>query len=211
MSNKLIDLTGQKFGRLTAVKFDNSIKRKHFWLFKCDCGNFKVINKFSATKGLTKSCGCILKDNPSAKKHGMKNTSFYVKFGLILSRCNNEHNNRYKNYGFRGIKCLWKTFEEFKDDMYESYLKHVEEFGEKNTTIDRIDNDGNYCKENCKWSTKKEQYKNRTDSHLITYNNITMCLSDWAREVDIPIYTLFSRINLYKWSIEKALTTPVKI
>lgn len=76
-------------------------------------------------------------------------------------RCKYKSNASYKNYGWRWIVCEWKTFEEFKDDMYESYLEHVKKFWEKQTTIDRIDANWNYCKDNCRWATYSEQNRNK--------------------------------------------------
>ena len=106
----------------------------------------------------------------SGKKHpnyqhgfnSRKNVScFYICWRCILARCNNKNNKAYKHYGGRGIKCEWKTFIEFRDDIYESYKEHLELFGKKNTTIDRIDVDGNYCKSNCRWATLLQQRNNR--------------------------------------------------
>ncbi len=79
----------------------------------------------------------------------------------MFQRCENKKNPRYKNYGGRGIKVLWNSFKEFKNDMYESFLEHEKLHGGRNTQIDRINNNGDYCKENCRWATLKEQYKTR--------------------------------------------------
>ena len=98
------------------------------------------------------------------KKHEFYRTRFYKIWESIKYRCNNPNHKRYKDYGGRGITCdCWDEFISFKEDMYESYLEHIEGFGEKQTTIDRINNDLSYSKENCKWSTYKEQRNNQRD------------------------------------------------
>jgi hypothetical protein len=100
-------------------------------------------------------------------KHGMFGTRFYGIFYKAKWRCQKTHP-ACKYYYNKGIMFLWKSFTEFKDDMYKSYLEHIKEYGEKQTQIDRIDSNKHYCKENCRWATLKEQNKNRNLTH--TYN-----------------------------------------
>lgn len=145
--------------------------------------------------------------NKFARIHGMDGTHFYRVFGRIRERCNSPKKDSYEHYGGRGIKVLWNSFQEFKDDMYESYLAHIEKYGRKNTQIDRIDFDGHYCKENCQWSTIKEQAGNRRNNTFITFKGKTQILEDWSRETGISRYALSYRISKANWPLEKALTT----
>ena len=142
-------------------------------------------------------------------QHKMDGTRFYAVFTNSQTRCNNTRTFNYPFYGGRGIKCLWKSFEEFRDDMYESYKLHSKKFGEKNTTLDRIDNNGNYCKENCRWASRQLQARNTRNNHLITFRNETHCIAEWAEIVGINPKTLYNRLNTCKWSEEKALTKSI--
>lgn len=217
------NLTNQKFGYLIVIK---PIKknRKYYWLCQCNCGNNKIIQGTALTSNKTKSCGCFRKKTTSIQgkkniKHGHssnnKKTIFYKKWVGIKSRCLNEKVQDYYRYGGRGIKVCdsWLEFKNFRDDMYKSYLKHVKEFGEKDTTIERINNNGNYCKENCKWITWKEQYENKSNLRFITYKNKKQTLAKWSKELELNATTISDRLKA-GWGIEDALfqrVSPLKL
>lgn len=138
----------------------------------------------------------------------MTNTRFYKTYESLKARCENKNNNRYYKYGARGIKCTWDNFTEFRDDMYVSYLSHVEKYGEKDTTIDRIDNNGNYEKANCRWATRSEQIRNRDyNQRFITFRGKTKRLCEWCEELGVNNKVVWARIFTYGWSVERALTT----
>lgn len=144
-------------------------------------------------------------------KHGMKNTRFYHIWESMKNRCKNKTSQNFKRYGGRGISYAkdWEGFQKFKDDMYESYLIHSNEFTEKNTTIDRIDNNKGYSKENCRWATRSEQLYNNSRTHYITINGVTKCITEWANLYNIKAKTVGQRINKYNWNPIVAVTTPV--
>jgi len=134
-------------------------------------------------------------------KHGMNATKPYYIWGSMKGRCYNKNNQRYKNYGARGIRVCdrWKnSFINFWEDMKDGYREGL--------TIDRIDNNGNYCKENCRWSTPTEQNRNKTNTIFIEYKGVKKRLTQWAKELGINENTLRSRY-LYNWDVKKMLST----
>lgn len=156
----IIDLTGNKFGRWTVIKYVGMMK----WVCKCDCGNMRVVKSSSFKNGNSKSCGCLRKDSVVGRFtiHGQsslngKKTLTYNTWVGMKQRCNYSKHVGYKNYGGRGIKVCkrWDKFENFYKDMGKR---------PKGTSIDRIDNDRGYTPKNCKWSTKKEQSLNKSNS-----------------------------------------------
>ncbi len=189
MRKKILIKGGERFGKLTIIKeiepyiSPSGKTRKRRVLCQCDCGNKTKVIYDNLKYGRTKSCGHLIKKH----KHGMTKTAFYKVWQNIRQRCNDKNTIYYKNYGERGIKNEWKSFEEFKKDMYKSYVKHYKKYG-NNTTIDRINNNGNYCKENCRWATWEEQNNNRRINIPITYQNTTLNLQQWARKMNMSFY-----------------------
>jgi len=140
--------------------------------------------------------------------HRESKTPFYRKYLHIRSRCIFTWDKDYRNYGARGIKFEWTSYQDFKKDMYESYVKHVEKHGKKNTTIDRINVNGNYCKQNCRWATVKQQINNTRFNRIILYKNKKDTLSNWAGKYNLLPETLSYRLNR-GLNIETALTMKV--
>ena len=203
------DCIGKKFGRLTIVsEYWDRDRKTTYCKTICDCGNKHIAQKGHLKSGNVKSCGCLVVDVNrkllNNLKHNMVYTRQYSAWEHIKQRCNNKKCRSYKNYGGRGITYdpKWETFEGFWEDMKDGY--------KDNLTIDRIDNDGNYCKENCRWITHKQQQRNKTDNHFITINGENRTVSEWEEKMGFNRNTIYSRINLCGWSEEKAVTTPLK-
>lgn len=162
------NISGEKFYRLTAIKFFERRGNFDYWLFKCQCGSEVVYRKNNVTsvRGKTKSCGCLNQEQQKTngkknKTHGMSDTRIYYVWKSMNARCNYPKTDHYKYYGARGIRVEWKCFEDFISDMYELYILHIKQYGQKNTQIDRFNVNGNYSKKNCRWVTIKEQANNK--------------------------------------------------
>lgn len=192
------DITGKKFNRLTIKSFAYT-DRQAYWNCICDCGNMITLRGASIRNGRTKSCGCLHHEIMKKQfyKHGMVHTKVYNTYQGILRRCNRRNGRDYENYRGRGIRCLWKSFEEFYRDMGDPPSRHH--------SIDRIDNDGNYCKINCRWATPEQQSNNRRMCRQIFYRGRTQTISRWAKELGIKYHRLYGRF-WYGMSAEKAFS-----
>ena len=202
----MINYEGYKFGNLLIMKFSHKIKSRCYWLMKCDCGTEKAININDVRHGKINSCGCIhkkqlVKRNKDNTIHGYFGTKTYASWSRMIGRCYNIKDKNYPNYGQRGITVC--------DSWRESFISFLNAMGERpnNTSLDRINNNGNYEPNNCKWSTPKEQARNRRSNRIIKYNNKSKTLAEWSEILNIKQSTIDKRIKKYGWSVNKALST----
>ena len=204
----MLNLLGKKFIRLTVIhKANNNKYGKSQWLCRCDCGKEIIVTGSSLKIGNTKSCGCLQLDRlaETFTKHGhAKNNQksrIYRTWVHMVQRCINPSDKKYTRYGGRGIIVCkrWMKFENFLKDMGEPLTK--------NHSIDRIDNNGDYCKSNCRWATSKQQSRNTSKNRLITYNGEAKCLAQWSEETGIRRSTIASRLAS-GWPIEKVFVKP---
>lgn len=215
------DLTGNRYGRLVVIKEaerPNGITQRHFWLCKCDCGKEKVVSSSELGAGRVKSCGCLQPEVSSKTltrlktTHGKSGTRLYNIWSNMKIRCYNKGDKTYALYGARGIKVCDEWL-----NNYESFYEWAMKNGYDSTaprghcTLDRIDNDGDYCPENCRWATQKEQCNNTRKTRKITYNGETHTISEWAEITGTPAHTISDRLSYKKWSIEDVLFKPRRI
>lgn len=189
-----INIIGKTFGRLLVLSEEN-IKYTYIVKCKCECGNIIKVLKHNLIRGNTKSCGCLQKEvvSKSFSKHNLSKTSLYKKFLKMIERCENTNSKAYKYYGGRGITIC----DEWRNDFVEFYNWAYANGYKENLTIERIDVNGNYCPENCKWIPLLEQAKNKTNTIWITYNNETHILADWAKITGYNAQTIRNRLKKY--------------
>lgn len=189
------DLTGKRFDRLVVVKFAHrDAGNKAHWLCRCDCGRESVVQGYNLTGGQTTSCGCKKNTNPAILRHGMSKTLVHSKWRGMLTRCTNPKAESYPLYGGRGIRVCdrWLTFENFYEDMGTP---------PEGSSIERIDNDGNYEPGNCRWATSTEQGRNKRNNRVVTIDGIAMPVSAAAELLGIPVKRIYARLAL-GWSDE---------
>lgn len=202
-----IDLTGQVFGRLTVIR--EIKKRKNnciVWLCKCECGKTKYVRSGSLASSKTRSCGCYKRERASEThrihgQSGRNRTRLYKVWGNMIRRCSDK---TCKDYRGRGISVCtaWQDFTVFRDWALSRGFR-------EDLQIDRIDNDGNYCPENCRWSTHKDNQRNTRRTRWETMNGETKSLAEWCEIYNTPYSTVHQRLTL-GWDLIDALAKPVK-
>lgn len=200
------DIVGKKFNKLLVLKEVKTKYRDRYFLCRCDCGNEKIIRGKHLTSNKIVSCGCYQKEicGKTHITHGLTNSRLYSIYKDIIKRCTNKNHSTYKNYGARGITIC----NEWKNDFMSFYNWAISNGYNDSLTIDRIDNNGNYEPNNCHWCDRITQANNTRRNHFLTFNGKTQTIAQWGRELNMNSAKIGKRINLYGWSVEKALTTP---
>lgn len=185
----LRDLTGQRFERLAILGYAGSRRGGGaIWRCQCDCGAVVECHSANLVNGRTKSCGCYKQDHPSTLSHGKSKTTVHNVWCGMRQRCENESAEAFPLYGGRGITVCerWQLFENFLADMGEP---------PPGMTIDRIDNDGPYSPENCRWATTTEQARNRRSVAVVEWRGETHTLPEWEQLTGIPRKVLWHRLK----------------
>ena len=198
MSKKITVKNGERFFKLKVLNFVYVKKGKRYYSCLCDCGKIKNVRGVSLVSGNTKSCGCY-SHSGLRRTHGLTNTKIWKTWQNIKTRCFNKKRGCYKNYGGRGITVCedWLKFENFYRDMNDSFEKHILLYGKKNTTIERINVNGNYCKGNCRWATYKEQRINQRVK-MFLYNGVLGTEKYLSEKFNIPRSTIYYRLHCRK-------------
>jgi len=192
------DITGKPFGDLTAISYAGTnlgSQSGAYWLFRCKCGVEKVLNGRSVRSGSIQSCGCS-----KLAADGKSNSAEYRVWHGMKRRCYETGRRDYKYYGGRGITVCerWRS----------SFVNFFTDMGPKpfpEATIERVDNDGNYEKSNCKWATQEEQKQNTRNVRKLTYNGETLSIGEWAKKLGIDRSTL--RLRLDKgWPLDEVFS-----
>lgn len=190
MPRKVENVVGQRFGRLVVLEcLETKSHGSRFQRCRCDCGNIKDVPISYLKSGHTRSCGCMALE--AHRKHGLSQSRLYNIHQKMIDRCYRPSIFAYKDYGGRGITVC----DEWRKDFMSFYNWALNNGYEENLTIDRIDVNGNYEPNNCRWIPMGEQSKNTRKNVYFTYNGKTQVLSDWARELGIPSTTFRRRIK----------------
>lgn len=202
------DLTGRRFGRLVVTAYTGRRGHNSSWNCCCDCGTIMNSLGSNLLSGHTASCGC-LKDELIAKlnvTHGLTKSPWKRVVQIwhaMIRRCTKQASKNHHRYGGRGILVCerWLVVENFLADMGMPPTAQHE--------IDRIDNDGNYEPGNCRWATRKEQTRNSSANHRLTFDGRTQCIAEWADELGISYTTISGRLQR-GWTDQEALSIPVR-
>lgn len=202
---------GQRYGRLMVISqaasaISSSGKTRRRWLCRCDCGNEAIVRQGDLRSGNTQSCGCLYRLTRPFwfLTHGESKTQIYKAWSTMKERCYNPHNEKYPDYGGRGITVC--------DRWRKSFLAFIADMGPRppGKSIDRIDNNGNYEPGNCRWATRAVQAANRRNNVIVEWRGEKMILRDAINLAGLPRKAVEHRLRR-GWPLDQALKTPLRI
>lgn len=213
MKSKFIDMTGTRAGRVMVLAYAGSKNRLAYWSCVCDCGTRFVTQGRNLRNGETKSCGCFGKERRALANSKAKTTHGQTKRGVrsraysiwtnMRSRCGNQNFTSYKWYGGRGIMVCerWQSFANFLADMG---------YPPEGASIDRIDHDGHYSPDNCRWASKVQQANNMRSNKVLEIDGVSMTVAEWSRQPGaINDKTIYDRISR-GWDAKRAVFWPLR-
>lgn len=212
---KMKDITGQRFGLWTVIKqVGKNAYGAYMWECVCDCGTIRQVAGSSLRNGCSKCCGCLAhirnEQNKWHETHAGKKERLYGVYRGIIKRCENKNDRYYDRYGGRGIKICDEWRNDYAIFREWAYAHGYDDTANKyECTIERVDNDKDYCPENCIWTSMIRQCNNRSSNHLIEHNGDIHTISEWSLILGIRKDTIRRRIVNYHWSVDRALTEPV--
>lgn len=201
-THQYIDHSGQRFGRWLVLKYARTVKKTAFFLCRCDCGKEVEVRGDNLRRGRSISCGCYRRDitpTTAPYKHGLSNTPEHSAWHGMIRRCYNPSFKHYKNYGGRGITVCdrWKN-------SYEAFWADMGPRPSPKHSLDRIDNNGNYEPQNCRWVTHEVQCRNTRRNRWLEYNGERRTLADWADHLKIKPQTLHNRLA-NNWTLDRLI------
>lgn len=205
MNPRFVDLTGKHFDKWKVLERAPDKGKNRYWLCECECGTIKIVGGRHLVSGASKSCGCSFPvgENAVNFKHGDRasRNRLYKIWCEMKARCLSQNNSNYKRYGSRGISIC----EEWLHD-YTAFKAWALSHGyADNLTIERMDNDGNYCPENCKWATPKEQANNRRTTRKFEYQGVVLSIKGHCERLNLNRHTVSTRLSR-DWTFEEAIT-----
>jgi hypothetical protein len=189
--------------RIIYKQLKNWLTRIKKWLIQCHCWKKWIWDLADLKRWKLFSCWCSSARRGEFYKstslvHWLSNTKINYVYRWMIQRCTNPNHVSYKNYWWRWIKVAWESFSQFYKDMWETYKEWL--------TIERTDNNWDYCKDNCKWATVLQQNNNSRSNKMITYNNKTQSMAEWCRELWLSYLKTSQRLRTLQWTVDKAFT-----
>jgi hypothetical protein len=194
---KKLEILGKRFNHLLVIEESERKWYNRYFLCKCDCWNTRDILMHNITSWKNSSCWCYFRQKNIIVD--IRRRKIYRCWIWIIQRTTNIKLKQYNDWGWRWIQCEWKNFDEFYNDMKESWKEWL--------SLDRINNDGHYSKENCRWATREEQNSNTRSNILVRW----LCLKQYCRVNNLNYWAINMRINKLKWDIQKSINTPIQL